>query len=160
MEFDNNGYIIPSTKHQISLSEFELIFVRPFLESSSRLEIFQGFLTYLDEFQDLLGKEAIHWVGGSFTTQKLNPRDIDMVSFIPLAVFHKNEIAISRRLKINRIKSLKVDGYILPIYPKGHRSYPLYQGNLLYWENQFSKTRKNRAGRAFKRGFVELLLDK
>lgn len=91
MTFDQNGHLFPYEVIETTLEVFEDVFVKSFPTSSTRSVIFAEYLTYLNRLQQIIGKEFYQWIDGSFTTQKLNPRDIDIVTFIEASLFDANE---------------------------------------------------------------------
>ena len=108
-------------------------------------------------FRKEITPEIIQWIGGSFSTKTLNPRDIDLVTIIAHETFAEKYELIEEKFRKSAKQSYGVDAYIVASYPEEHKKYPIYQGNLVYWDNQFSKTRKNRAGKRFKRGYVQII---
>ncbi len=138
------------------MEEFRQVFVLDFPDSATRSDMFQNFLQYMDTFRDEITEDFIQWIGGSFTTRKLNPKDIDMVTFISHETFEQKSELIEKEFRIDSKQKYGVDAYFVVVYPEGHEKHPLYQGNRIYWDHQFSKTKKNRAGNRFSRGYVQI----
>ena len=63
---------------QIGLWELDKYFLNPFGENEHRKKLIDPLQVYLTEF-DALGIDAEVWIDGSFTTEKPEPDDIDMV---------------------------------------------------------------------------------
>lgn len=160
IRFDERGYIIPPEKEEMSLEEFEEIFVRSFPASSTRETLFAGYINYTRQFKVEITENFIHWIGGSFTTKKVNPNDIDLVTIIPHETFEAHIKLIEEKFRKKSFSTYGIDAYFVATYPEGHEKFSLYQGNLAYWSNQFSKTRKNRAGQRFKRGSIQITFQK
>ncbi len=160
IRFDERGYIIPPKKEEMSLEEFEEIFVKSFSASSTRATLFAGYLSYTRQFKVEIAENFIHWIGGSFTTKKVNPNDIDLVTIIPHETFEAHIKLIEEKFRKKSLSEYGIDAYIVAAYPEGHKKYSLYQGNIVYWDNQFSKTRKNRAGKRFNRGYIQIIHQK
>lgn len=160
IRFDERGYITPPKKEEMSLEEFEGIFVKPFPASSTRENLFAGYLSYTRQFKVEIAEDFIHWIGGSFTTKKVNPNDIDLVTIIPHETFEAHIKLIEEKFRTKSLSEYGIDAYVVAAYPEGHEKFSLYQGNLAYWSNQFSKTRKNRAGQRFKRGYIQIIFQK
>jgi hypothetical protein len=80
--FNSRGFIMPYQRVNSSVEEIRKIFVKPFPQSDTRQEIFEHYLDYLNEFKALITPHFTHWLDGSFMSKKLNPNDLDFVSFI------------------------------------------------------------------------------
>jgi hypothetical protein len=80
--FDENGNVPKIDRTGIIKSdhvEFEHIFVKNFKNSKTRSKIFREYLGHCEHLNQF--KVAIlQWVGGSFTTNKEHPNDIDFVT--------------------------------------------------------------------------------
>ncbi|HRD79427.1 MAG TPA: hypothetical protein PLL53_01610 [Saprospiraceae bacterium] len=155
-KFGLRGYIEPPQRHELSLEEFRRIFVLDFPESATRSDLFQKFMQYTDRFRSEITKDFIQWVGGSFTTRKLNPKDIDMVTFISPETFERKSELIDEEFRKDCNLKYGIDAYFVVVYHEGHEKHSLYQGNIIYWDHQFSKTKKNRVGNRFSRGYVQI----
>ena len=160
IKFGGRGYIEPPERVELSIDEFKKYFVDNFPKSQTREKLFQGYKKYTQAFRTEITKDIIQWVGGSFTTTKLNPRDIDVVTIIAHETFDEKHELIEKRFRKTAKSKYGVDAYIVASYPEDHEKSLLFQGNLVYWDNQFSKTRKNRAGKRFKRGYVQVIHQK
>lgn len=77
--FNENG-VLPPGFYEYKLEEIEKIFVNEISESQTREKIFNGFKIWLRELLNLVIPEEI-WLDGSFTTNKINPNDIDIIVF-------------------------------------------------------------------------------
>lgn len=75
-----DGDVLPLGRHAVELSDLVTAFVESpdFKESRSRRVIWEHFTTANDLLQSVVTVHSA-WIGGSFTTSKLNPRDIDVV---------------------------------------------------------------------------------
>ncbi len=107
-------------------------------------------------FKAEIKEDVTQWIGGSFTTNKLNPRDIDLLTIVNHETFAEKHDLIEKEFRKKAKLLYGVDAYVIASYPEEHEKFPLFQGNLIYWDNQFSKTRKNRAGKRFKRGYIQI----
>mgnify|MGYP003651891569 CR=1 FL=1 len=73
--------------HNFELSEIGNHFLQDFPSSETRKPLIDGlnaFVTHLSE----IGAPIELWIDGSFTTQKVNPNDIDLVIFSPAAILN------------------------------------------------------------------------
>ena len=91
LQFDKNGYIVPYETHQTTLDEFQQVFVDAFPESETRQRLFDNYLGWIFDFQRDIFPYFTQWINGSFVTQKLNPNDIDFVTFLEGGIFESME---------------------------------------------------------------------
>lgn len=157
IKYTDRGYLDPPERQELSLKEFKYHFVDAFPDSSTRKKLYEGYLRYTKDFRKEIASEVVQWIGGSFSSKKLNPRDIDMVTIMDYETFEEKYELIEKKFRKSAKSDYGVDAYIVSSYPEEHKKYPIYQGNLVYWDNQFTKTRKNRAGKRFKRGYVQII---
>jgi hypothetical protein len=155
-EFDENGNL-PSGIHKPTTLEFMSRFVENFDTSKTRKDIFDGYKSYCG---DLLQFDiaTTQWVDGSFTTSKIDPNDIDIVT-------HLDAIKITSKQMVDKIGKLfqnrnhlkskyKCDAYAIPIYPPNHLLYNETVKWLDYWRNCFGKDRNKKT-----KGLIEFELD-
>jgi hypothetical protein len=67
--------------HDLNFEDLEVRFVKPFNSSTSRKTVMGEFSNWVNKFKEL-GLKAEIWINGSFLTEKINPKDIDVVVFI------------------------------------------------------------------------------
>ncbi len=157
--FDIRGYLKPYGKNKITLQELETEFVAPFDETSTRHQLYTGYVHYNKNLKALLKNQAYtQWIDGSFITNKINPKDIDLVNLIDHELIVQYEKELKEFLNERSKENYGIDGYVIRIYPKRHEKYIRTQSDLLYWEHWFSQSRKNRKKQRFSKGFVELEL--
>jgi len=72
--------------------------------------------------------------------------------------FIKNEQIIELKFRKYgaNINYNRIDAYTVKNYPKNHERRNITEYDLVYWSNWFSETKKNRAKKKFKKGFIEL----
>lgn len=120
--------------------------------------IFENYCRFLDDFQAQVTPNFIQWVNGSFVTNKENPADIDFVTILDFKTFEESEQFIEKQFRIRGARNAYgVDAYTVRKYPEGHPKHLLYQHELIYWNNWFSSTKKNKAKMKFPKGFVEVI---
>lgn len=79
-DFDSNGNLPPGLV-VISIKEFKKHYVLDFVGSSTRNKVFNGYIKYCRKL-NILEVAIKQWFNGSFTTNKINPNDIDFVTHI------------------------------------------------------------------------------
>ena len=154
--FDVRGNLQPYQIIPIDLlSEFEHTFVTSFPLSGTRLAIYTGLLEYVEALGDALKQVSYTgswrlWINGSFTTNKLNPNDIDVLSLLDDEPSLRQQKALFEPLFAeNAFLTYRTDAYFL-----------LYNGTIqsqelvTYWTNQFGTDRHG-----FQKGIVELVIE-
>lgn len=157
LQINSKGYLTPNKNIETTVEEFKLEFVTNFIDKEQRLSLFNYFIKYSKDLKSILkNNELIQWIDGSFVTKKNNPNDIDVVTFIDFDIFEKYEKKLKSFVYPDSISKYNVDGYIVVTYPRTHSKHPLYMGDWAYWMDRFDKTRRNRAGNRYPKGFVEI----
>lgn len=84
MEFDDHGNLFPG-EYILTLEQFRNEFVEKeyFNDSITRKEINNNFESLIKEIEilDMLDGLTKIWIDGSFSTMKMNPKDIDVIFF-------------------------------------------------------------------------------
>jgi len=158
--FEASGHL-PLGRHVCTLDEFEEAFVDAptFATSSTRGRLFSDFLAALAWLQSHYAADLVEraWVGGGFTSEKLDPTDID-VTFVVSDDAHEalGEVKQGKLLKLLRKGGFKgvglsVDGFMmireriaLPWFGSGvgdaGQDYFLKRGA---WDDWWSRDRAN-----------------
>lgn len=82
LDFDEFGNLTPYKIIETDLITLEAYFVTAFPKSKTRKRLFENYLSYIYRFQDEVFPIFEQWIDGSFVTQKENPKDIDIVTFL------------------------------------------------------------------------------
>lgn len=171
--FDNNGNLLPYGKSTIDIGFFYSFFVANFDNSTTRKEIFNNYIRYIEDLFALLEFDSFtQYIGGSFLTNKQNPSDIDVVNLIHFHFLHmageeKRKILFNNFLRRHEIGNMKsqgksnelynVDAFLIPIFPKNDpRSNSESLSRIKTWQNTFNTHDKDN----FPRGFVQIIYDK
>jgi len=138
-----------------SRSDFEKEFVTN-IPSVERRDLFENYIRYSESLKALCSEGTVlQWINGSFVT-KSNPGDIDMISFIDFDILKTVEKKITPYKYPNSYQNFGVDAYIMAIYPDNHPLYWMYVSDRAYWMDLFTKTKRNRAGTKWPKGFLEI----
>ena len=78
-DFDGDGYL-PEGVYPCTEEGLDSRFVQPYAGSSTRQDIYDGFMRWRCDVRPLIDG-ITQWVDGSFVTNKVDPADIDVVSF-------------------------------------------------------------------------------
>lgn len=152
LNFDTNGFLTPYTNIEADLETLE----KYFTFNDHRKAIFQNYLDYLVDFQNEICKDFVQWIDGSFVTLKEKPNDIDIVTFLDWKVYDLYEKQLSKFRGIKLHQSQKIDAYFVKVYPEEHKNFSLTEGDTKEWLNNFTNTRRNKQGKKFSKGFLEL----
>jgi len=156
-KFDSKGHLTPYKRINLRIEDFEEYFINEFPLASTRKAIFQSYLKFINDFEEEITSEFTQWIDGSFVTQKENPRDIDFVTLIDHEIYKDKRNQIDDRFRLRKAKKIyQVDAYTVEIYPEGHSNYSISKIDLVYWDNWFSKTKKNWAKKTFPKGYIEI----
>lgn len=157
LNFDSKGHLIPYERIKITLLEFEEFFIKSKDQNSKRIEIFDNYKNFIQDFSEEVSSNFTHWIDGSFVTNKTSPRDIDFVTLIDHEIYKlKRELIDSKfRLRESKIK-YGVDAYTLEVLPQDHERYGVFEIDLIYWDSWFSKTKKNWQKKSFPKGYIEI----
>ena len=144
IEFDEFGNSKPYEVVSLNIDECKNIFVDNFTLSSTRLDNWNGFLQFNKDLKTLAKYPIKQWIDGSFVTNKLNPTDIDLVSFI-------NELDFVPSLSLfdmNRSdgypkKMYNIDGYVIIDLPDNHQYSAKMKEQISYWKDFFSTDKEN-----------------
>jgi len=156
LQFNKTGYLTPNKNIISSIEEFYQTFVKG--QSDKRKELFEAYMKYSDALKSIHSQmNLLQWINGSFTTTNTkDPHDIDLVSFIDYSIVDSIENELTNFKYPESINLYGVDAYIVKVYPIDHEKYALYEGDRLYWMDQFTHSRRNRKGNKYDKGFVEL----
>ena len=151
------GYppLLPEGLHQKTLDEVQILCVNAFPCSTSRARLLAGLWTLVN----ILATDGICgelWVGGSFLTQKLNPRDVDVVLKLADVTARSPTRAqaatlgwVSARNDVAKAKKRTLYGIDTYLFREQH--VPNRRG---YWLRRFGRDRRNHP-----KGIVVLQLD-
>ncbi len=123
---------------------------------------FESFKKFNQDLYQLTNQPYIQWIDGSFVTNKFSPGDIDVVSFLDFRLLEndKNELQINFGKQSSSRNYPFVDAYLLADYPAEHPFCKVFQSDKAYWFDHFGHTRFNRNKVRFKKGIIELSIEK
>jgi len=164
--FDRLGNLEPYSIIECgSLTIIEHEFVKNFPDSKTREKIFKGLLEYISDLSAFIGPSWTMWLDGSFTTQKRDPNDIDVVSIFNWTQDINDKIPIfgPKFTRYECKRKYKVDGYFIAIYPENHAKHKNTEADFEYWKNQFGYARPSyndiANGRKNRKGIVEIYIN-
>ena len=101
LTFSPAGYLVPVGKVATDLPTLERVFVTDFPTSTTRPRLWANYLAYLERFRNKVTGNFVQWLNGSFVTQKENPNDIDLVTFIDYSIFEPMEAPVVLSLQLS-----------------------------------------------------------
>ncbi len=153
--FNKAGLLVPDSKIITSKELFELEFVSN-IQSLKRKELFDSLVSYNNELKKSCNLEVLNqWIDGSFVTKKINPGDIDVVTFLDFQIIEEHEKKLNDFKYPSSENLFGIDGYIVAVYPEDHENYFLSLSDSAYWHDKFTKSRRVRGIRQTK-GFLEI----
>ncbi len=157
LAFDIRGNLVPQKRTEVTLEEFKTTFIDAFEPDSTRSEIFKNYLLYVEDFKEEISTVFMHWVNGSFVSNKQNPNDIDFVTILDHKIYESKREIIDTKYRLKGAKErYGVDAYTVELFPEGHPKYLNCQSDLVYWDNWFSKTKLDWRKRKFSKGYIEI----
>lgn len=134
--FDTKGNFYPYEIVNIDINAFEAIFVKGFEISSTRQNLFHGYISYTTNLCETLKSELSQWINGSYTTNKTNPNDVDLVNFVNAQILDIHCDNLFPFLSQYDSKALyHVDGYAVPVYDSSDERYELTEFWHSYWRD-------------------------
>jgi len=154
--FDTYGHITPYEINEIDLNTFQTYFVNKMENSEHREKLFQDYLNYTRDLSKFVTNQFFQWINGSYVTQKNTPRDIDLVSFIDYRLVENYQQELRSFAYPLSKEIYNVDAYIVKLYPDNDRNLVYSKSDTLYWFHHFQKTRPNKKGDKFHKGFIKI----
>jgi hypothetical protein len=159
--FDKRGNLSPAQIIEVDWIDFKENFEIAFTESLDRKQLFNNFERFITRIKSDISEEFKIWVNGSFVSNKLNPRDIDAVFWIPFSVAESKKSILDNQFFTKNVKnSLKLDLYYSIDYPENHKKNFLTHLDKLYWQDVYGNSRQDHRGFQHQKGFLELKIDK
>lgn len=155
LTFNHSGLLVPDNKIASTIQELENEFVSK-IASIKRREIFEAYVKYNEDFKKVCNLDKLHqWIDGSYVTQKINPGDIDLLTFVDNSIVSQLGSKLDDFVYPKSELLYGVDAYIIEVYPENHPNNFRYRGDVAYWLDRFTKTRRIR-GNKLSKGFLEI----
>lgn len=158
--FDSLGHLTPYNRIEIDIKVFRTNFVDDFPESDTRQLLFENYLRYNEDLQQALECNYYQYVNGSFVTEKRNPQDIDLVSFVSSdMLLGKEQILEEKFLARNAMTEYKMDAYLVVLYPNAHPFYSRTVSDIAYWNHWFGFSKFDHKRKRSSKGFLLVNFD-
>lgn len=146
LEFDDQG-LLPTGIHDCDETAFRALLVQGFPDSTTRAIIAAGF-QLLRSDAVVRGCAGIQWLDGSYVTNKTDPDDIDLVTFIeynhlqslqgtPAEAFISDALAAGPGTPAQ----YRSDAYVVAVVPAGHPLHVNFKKAHDYWVRWFGHMR-------------------
>lgn len=135
--------ILPPGTHVASLDEIHDRFVEP-IKSCTRSKLFEDWLAWREAIYSLVPVNC-EWINGSFTSSRVNPKDIDVAiwvegsDFLALSI-HRQE-AIRKLFGLGGYNLFGVDAVLVPECKPGDGLYNEFQENDAWVREAFATAR-------------------
>lgn len=154
IKFNKNGYLLAGL-YELNTDELRYHFVDAFPNSETRPLIFDNYLRYVYRFQDQVFPYFEQWIDGSFVTQKENPKDMDLVTFVDHRVYDLRGDTLMDRFWSFSLESERLDAYIVKECEMEDETYPIYQRFKMRFLDLFGSDRTGNP-----KGFVKTIFSK
>lgn len=137
--------LLPLGFHDLTMEAVEQVCVIPFSLSASRPTIFDGLVTFVQTLE-AAGVPGELWLDGSFLTEKINPKDVDVVLRVDGSVYNAGtpeQIDAINWVIANQKLTLKCDSYVLFEYPPGDSLHDEGRWWYSYWHKQWGFSRED-----------------
>jgi hypothetical protein len=137
--------MFPLGFHHLTMANVEQVCVDLFPLSTSRGTIFGGLVTFVKtlETADVSGEL---WLDGSFLTEKINPKDVDVIPKVDSVVYNagtREQRDVIDWVIANQKPTLKCDSYALMQYPTGDALYDEGRWWYSYWHTKWGFSRED-----------------
>ncbi|MGH7168824.1 MAG: DUF6932 family protein [Gemmataceae bacterium] len=138
--------LLPDGVYPCEETAFHAHFVNPFGKSQTHQAIRDGFFRLREEAVER-GIVATQWVDGSFVEGKLNPGEVDVVSFCDYD-FLNNLDTQGQQFVVEYLNgreatkaTYRTHTFLVVSCSVGHPYHAVFETARLYWRNWFGKTR-------------------
>ncbi|RYF73096.1 MAG: hypothetical protein EOO39_11010 [Cytophagaceae bacterium] len=156
--FDKNGCLTPYSGTHSDIESIYDQLVADFPASSSRGPLYHEWTKYNRLLRQVVGENFSQWINGSFVTKKRNPKDIDLVSFIPYQAYERNEEVLDKFWS-DTWEAEGIDAYLVKVYPIDHDSY-MYRTlpEARQWFNRYTATKAGADFVSYPKGFLSIIV--
>jgi hypothetical protein len=135
--------------------EVQRHFVDSFTESKTRADLYTKWLEHREALTAIIPIQH-QWVDGSYVTAAVNPRDVDVVTFIDGPTFES--LSLGARLIAQSLlaghqtrDTWGIDSFAIPVYPQSHAQHSVTLATMQEWTKVFGRGRDGIA-----KGFLEV----
>jgi hypothetical protein len=136
--------LFPLGFHPLQMDQIDQICVTNFPLSTSRKPIMDGLRVFVQRLLGV-GIRGDLWLDGSFFTEKIDPKDVDVVLRIDAVIYNTGSIEIRAAIDwviANQKSTLKCDSYALFEYPADHPLHDEGKWWYSYWHAKWGFSRE------------------
>jgi hypothetical protein len=150
-----NG-LLPTGLVSASAAQVHQHFVAPFTSSTTRQKLYDQWLLHRQAIETIIPIER-QWLNGSYVTSKVDPGDIDVVTFIDGDAL--NSLASPQQALLQDLIAgpstrdrWGIDSYFVPTYAEGHPDRTTARKAEGYWRRMWTNVK----GSTLTKGFLEV----
>lgn len=143
----NECGLLPVGVHDCGEGEFRALLVDGFPNSATRGIIAAGFARLRTDASDF-DIAGVHWIDGSYVTDKTNPDDIDVVTFVDVDLLDSLEGSPAEGFIVQALAGgaatpaiYRSDSYVVAIAPAHHPDHDAFLKARDYWRKWFGQMR-------------------
>lgn len=148
ISYENYPYqVLPDGVYSCDEVELREVFVEGFSGSERRKTIYEGFLKLQAEIRKL-GLSATQWVDGSFVESKLDPGDVDVISFCDhdtvnglVGPAQAALVQLTNGREATK-RAFQTHTFLVISCPPDHPYHPIFEASRSGWRKWFGKTRE------------------
>lgn len=152
--FDEKGNLHPYSIINLDLETFQKVFVTQHEHSVTRKRLFENYQVYTNDLIKIISRPFFQWIDGSFVTKKLNPGDIDVVTFVDYQVFKERRLLFMDRQNLKATQG--IDSYFVRLFPVGHPDHFITQFNMIEWQELFGYSRRDENNLIHRKGIIQI----
>lgn len=152
---NGNGFL-PTGLTNVSAEQVHAHFVVPFPTSTTRQPLYDQWLLHRQAIETLIPIER-QWLNGSYVTGKVDPGDIDVVTFIDGEAL--NALDAPRQALLADLMAghptrdrWGVDSFLVPTYAEGHPAHPAARKAEGSWRRIWTNVK----GSTLTKGYLEV----
>jgi hypothetical protein len=136
--------MFPLGFHHLTMGDIEQVCVDLFPLSTSRAVIFSGLVTFVETLEAAKVPGQL-WIDGSFLTEKIDPKDVDVILKVDGAIYNSGTLEQRQAIdwvNANQKLTLRCESYALMQYPIGHFLHDEGLWWYSYWHKQWGFSRE------------------
>lgn len=150
-----NG-LLPTGLHRVTVDQVHSAFVAPFPTSANRQKLYEQWLLHREAIATLVPVQR-QWLNGSYVTAKVDPGDVDVVTFVDGAVLEALDPAplalLESLVSGHDTRDLwGIDSFLVATYAEDHPAYATSRRT----EGAWRRTWTNVKGTDLTKGFLEV----
>lgn len=154
--FDANG-LLPTGLVKVTAEQVHEHFVVPFTTSTSRQRLYDQWLLHRQAIEAIVPIER-QWLNGSYVTSRVDPGDIDVVTFIDGETL--NALGAPQRAILDDLADghstrdrWGIDSFVVPTYAEGHPDRTAARKAEGYWRRMWTNVK---GSNTLTKGFLEV----